>query len=634
MPLNRSRQGAALITTLIMIVVVGGIALLMFNRTMSEMNHSRDNATITQMVMLAQGGANVGGVLLRDQALLEEIQEVVKDKGRTDVRWTFGGDGLEPDPSEVANTMNDVARVLQSEVDDLLCGNNYRPKDSTAMVTVRVHFVATACATTSPFGLPNKTTLPDGRFVQGQPRDTAAPNSYQVYALPFVMVTEAVQGDYKRNIVLQGEYRFSVGRSSFARFAYFANERRVPRSDGTKIPVTFGTGEMVDGPVHSNEYLRYWGNPWFGGAVTVAGCENPTVTSCNGTPNPGDFFNGGFRRADELTTYPDPAYCVRSAGQTCPTFASGVTWGADYIPLPTNNFNQRDAAALAGLAFPNTLKDLKLSILTENNKTYQVIRTEMCANAPLVGQPNDLTCNDPTVVQEFRFTDNREEDKGFPLETKDAAGNWVTYTNPANEPYYFNGVLYTAGGIASLGGPTRTSPTDPDSAEAAVASFAQFTLAATGKTVVTRDLKYQQPPCDGSAQWNNGNVTRATCEATDKIKNILGVYSQDGDLLFGTGDTTTFSNLTAHGVFMSSEGRVGTNNWDTVRNTKTSLNIMGGLIGNVVAGFSTGSGGYLRNVTYDPRTGNGIVPPFFPSTGEDEAQKPSFFSFGQREQVY
>jgi hypothetical protein len=615
--MSLKQRGAALITSLITIVIVAGIALLMFNRTMAEMGHSRDNVAITQTLMLARGGANVGGAFLN--GYVNDIQAVINNPSFSNPnnRWTFGGNGTaeQPNPVDVANAMNSLASTLQTRVNTALCNNNYAPVGSSAVVSVRVHFTATACGKS----LPNKTILPNGRFVQGEPRDTGNPNSFQVYALPFVMVAEARQGDYKRNIVLQGEYRFNVGRSSFARFAYFANERKV---DGR--PVTFGSREMIDGPVHSNEYLRYRDTPWFGGPVTVAGCVSPTVTSCGSTVVPGDYFNGNLQTPATI-----PGYC--STPGNCPTFAGGVTWGAKYIALPTNNFNQRDAATKAGLAFNNTLKDLQLSVLTEGSKTYQVMRVETCSNAP-TSTPNDLTCTNPTVVKEFRFTDNEVKGKGFPLQVKDTSGNWVDYTN-GTQQYYFQGVLYTAGGIASLGGPVRTNSTDPATAPPAIASFAQLTIAATGKVVVTRDLKYSDPPCSSAAQWNGGNVIRATC-ANTTAKNVLGVYTQDGDLLFGTGNSSTLLNLTAQGAFMSSEGRVGTNNWDAVQNADTNLNITGGLIGKVVAGFYHSDGGYRRNITYDPRLGEGTVPPFFPSTGEDKADKPTFFSYGQREQVY
>jgi hypothetical protein len=612
--MSLNQRGAALITSLITIVIVAGIALLMFNRTLAEMGHSRDNVAITQTLMLARGGANVGGAFLNGYG--NDIQAAVVSLGSPSNRWTFGGNGTseQPDAATVATNMSTLATTLQSRVNTALCSNNYAPAGSGATVSVRVHFTPTACGA----ALPNKTILPNGRFVQGEPRDTGDPNSFQTYALPFVMVAEARQGDYKRNIVLQGEYRFNVGRSSFARFAYFANERKV-----NGRPVTFGSGEMIDGPVHSNEYLRYRDNPWFGGPVTVAGCVSPTVTSCGSTVVPGDYFNGALQTPATI-----PTYC--STPGVCPTFAGGATWGANYIALPANNFNQRDTALKAGLAFNNTLKDLQLSVLTAGGETYQVMRVEMCSNVP-TSDPNDLTCSSPTV-KEFRYRDNKVQGKGFPLEVKDTSGNWVSYTN-GGQPYYFTGVLYTAGGIANLGGPARTNSTDPATAPPAIASFAQLTVAATGRVLVTRDLKYSDPPCSSAAQWNGGNVIRADC-SNKAAKNVLGVYAQDGDLLFGTGSSSTLLELTAQGAFMSSEGRVGTNNWDSVSNADTNLNITGGLIGNVVAGFYHSGGGYRRNITYDPRLGEGIVPPFFPSTGQDTADVPSFFSFGQREQVY
>ncbi len=620
MSLISRQRGAALITSLITIVIVAGIALLMFNRTMAEMGHSRDNVAITQTVMLARGGANVGGVYL--QGLKDDVQDVVETAGNTNTPWTFGANGTAdaPEATSVAGAMKTVARSLQTEVDRALCGKNYAPVGSSATVTVRVHFVNTACAATSSVPLPSKTTLPDGRFVDGDQR--GSPDSTQIYAVPFVMVAEARQGDYKRNIVLQGEYRFNIGSSSFSRYAYFANERRV-----NGRPVYFVDGEMIDGPVHSNEYLRYDGSPWFGGEVTVAGCEDPTLTSCGPRQRPGDVFNGGdFVNAPDISTY-----CATPG--RCPTFVGTTDWNASYIPLPTSNSFQKDEAENSGLKFSNTIKDLELSVMTVGGDTYQVMKFELCSN-PVPADPNDLTCTTttPPTIREFRFKEPFVNKKGWALE-ENVGGTWQKYMNGATQ-YHFKGVLFTDGGIANLGGPVRTDSTDPDSAPPAIASFAQFTVAATGKVLVTRDLKYETPTCSSAAQWNGGNVVRAVCNETT-TKNVLGVYAQKGDLLFGTGNSSTLPELTAHGAFMSSEGRVGVNNWNKVVNTKTSLNITGGLIGNVVAGFAWSSGGYRRSVTYDPRMGTGTVPPFFPTTGQDDEVKSVFyFSYGQREQVY
>jgi hypothetical protein len=135
MSLTQSRRGAALITSLITIVIVAGIALLMFNRTMSEMGHSRDNVAITQTMMLARGGANVGGAYLRGFDRI--VQDVVKILGDKDQRWTFGGNTNDPQPEveDVVKDMKTLSGRLQSEVDRDLCSKNFAPVGSSATLS-------------------------------------------------------------------------------------------------------------------------------------------------------------------------------------------------------------------------------------------------------------------------------------------------------------------------------------------------------------------------------------------------------------------------------------------------------------------------------------------------------------------
>jgi hypothetical protein len=637
-PVNQ--RGAALITSLITIVIVAGIALLMFNRMMAEMSHSRDNVAITQTMMLARGGANVGGEVLN--GLRDEIQTVVAERRGTTGKWMFGDStsttATAPDAVLVATDLQNVAHILQQTVDTTLCadGANFVPTGSSATVTVRVFFTGQACNKE----LPAKTRLPEGRFISGTAKGAGAAGpstqNNQTYALPFVMVSEAKQGNYKRNIVLQGEFQFGIGRQSFANFAYFTNRRTVNGE-----PVFFANNDMVDGPVHSNEYLRFSGTPWFGSKVTVAGCVTPSKTECGTTQNAGDFLNGTTFRA--FTSKIDSRYTSYCGSEIagsdppatvpCPTFEGDAVFNADYIKLPTNNLDQKGVAQGSGIYFANTLKDLKLSVLEEGGKTYQVIEAQMCANAPVASAPNDLTCNTPITTRTFRYSEPEVLNKGFPLEEK-VAGAWQAYKKSNDEQFYFKGVVFTDGGIANLGGPARTGDTtNPDNAPDAVASFAQMTVASTGKTLITRDLKYQDPPCTGKTTRTAAGVTKADCSNKD-ARNVLGIYAQRGDVLFGTGDSNTLLDLTVHASVLSGEGRVGTNNWNTVSNQRTFVNVLGGLIGETVAGFYHTNGGYQRNVTYDQRFSEGLTPPQFPTNDSDTVQPPTFVSFGQREQVY
>lgn len=641
--MSLSQRGAALITSLITIVIVAGIALLMFNRMMSEMNHSRDNVAITQTMMLARGGANVGGEVLND--LRDDIQTVVQSKQGLPNKWMFGGDIVinnAPDGERVAQDLGAVTTVLQQTVNANLCGKDFKPTGSSATVTVKIYFTNTACSGTSgASSLPAKTNLPEGRFVSGSPKGSPSAgqtnagqtSAGQTYALPFVMVSEAKQGDYKRNIVLQGEFQFQVGRRSFASYAYFTNRRTVNGN-----PVYFSNNDMVDGPVHSNEYLRYYGTPWFGSKVTVAGCVTPTKTDCGSNKKPGDYFNGTTLLP--VTSNTDTAYTAycntkdQNGNPTpCPTFEGGAAFDANYIKLPPNNFSQKAVAQSSGLYFDKTVQDLKLSILEEAGNTYQLIEVDVCANTANLATPNDLTCATPVTRRTFRFGETETAGQGFALEEKTASGTWQPYqTNGVQN--YFKGVIFTDGGIANLGGPVRVGDeTNPDNAPAALASFAQMTVVSSGKIQITRDLKYADPPCTGKTVRTATGVERANCN-NKNAKNVLGIYAQDGDVLFGTGNSDTLLDLTVHAAVMSGEGRVGTNNWNTVVNQRTFVNVLGGLIGETVAGFYHTSGGYQRNVTFDQRLSEGLTPPFFPSNDTDDVQPPIFYSYGQREQVY
>lgn len=601
MQLKLKQRGAALITSLLVMVIVGGIAALIFSRTLNEMQHSRDDAGIVQTLMLARGGANGAGSLLRGP-VRDEVEAIVGNRSNTVSRWSFGsGNDEAPAAASVANALKQVAEDLQVKANARFCGQGFEPSSGSATVSVRVYFNdTTVCGST----LPNGVKIPNGRFVEGQGRSGSGGTALQTYALPFVMVSEAEQGSYRRNVVLQGEYRFVVGRNSFARYAYFSNRRKVGSTS-----LFFTSGEMVDGPVHSNEYLRYSGTPWFGGDVTVAGCVTPTTTACGSSKTPGDYFNSSsnFVSSANIATY--------CATDDCPSFSgpNGADFAADFVPMPTNNNAQRDAADAKGLLFTKPLSDLKLW----EDSNYQYIEAVECAN---VADPSDLDrCDAPTTTRQFRY--------GPDLVLEDLT-NGTTVTSK------FNGVIFSDGGINSLGGPTRSTLTDPASAAPALADFSQITVASTGSVIVTRDLKYATPPCSGRAtQDSSGNVTPASCNDLD-AQNVLGIYSQEGDVLFGTGDSSTPLDLTVHAVTMSGEGRVGTNNWDNVVNAETELRILGGVIGETVAGFSTSAGGYQRNVTYDQRMLNGFAPPHFPTTGPDELESVFLFSFGQREQVY
>src|SRR5690606_754567 len=76
---------------------------------------------------------------------------------------------------------------------------------------------------------------------------------------------------FRRRVVTQGEYQFTVGRRSFSRYALFTD---VHSSAGSNGRIWFTSDTLFDGPVHTNGNFNFYNRPWFGGAVSSAGVNN------------------------------------------------------------------------------------------------------------------------------------------------------------------------------------------------------------------------------------------------------------------------------------------------------------------------------------------------------------------------
>lgn len=631
--LMRKSDGIALVVTLVSILVIGGVSALMFSRMLDEMRHSRDNTAVIQTLMLARGGANVAGALLTGP-VKDRLQQVVNATSSSTNRWSYGGNGSgsQPDPATVASDLAVVAGQLQTQVDALICGLNPAPASSGATVQVRVYFTGTACGV----GLPAGVQLPSGRFVDGAPRGGTGDNTLQQYSLPFVMFSEATQGIYKRNVVLQGEYRFPIGRSSFARYALFTNVHAA-RGGGD---VWFTDRTLFDGPVHTNQYFRFYRNPWFGGEVTSAGCASPGVSSCSGSVTPGASFMSadGSRQTFIAESSMSPNASAPTYRGTQPAFTDGVSWRTSFIRLPDNNDRQRDAANDRGLYFTSNLYSLDLYAADDNGNP--LTRDLSGRWQPAATYQYIKACTSSSSCTEYRYADGPSK-----VLYRKSGSSWVAVQSN------FNGVIYVDGNINRLRGPSRVPAISVDSNDAppAVARFAEITVAARGDIRITRDLKYESPPCSSSPTRNlDGSVTRATCDNLG-ANNILGIYAQGtssdpGDVLIGGGNISDGlrapQNIAIHGVLMSSRGVVGVENYDSLP-PSGDVQLLGGIIEYYYGAFGTfnpSTGvfvtGYGRKFTYDQRMLSGKAPPYFPTTELDEVGTPRVISFGQREQVY
>ncbi|MCX7783226.1 MAG: DUF4900 domain-containing protein [Meiothermus sp.] len=630
-------QGIAIVVALTIILLLSVISGLIFTRTMNDLRTSRDNTALAQAINLARGGAVAASALLANEvrASLESIARSANPSAggiSTSDVWYYGGNSTQPIPATVASRLAILATNLQTSVNGTICSRNFAPDGSGATVQVRIFFT-TAAACGQAF--PSAAQLPSGYVVDNDNNPTT-PLTRQVqgYALPYVMVVTASPGTpYQRNVLVQGEYRFLLANGSFARYALFTNQHRT-RSN---TAVWFTGSTLFDGPVHTNERFRFSFNPWFGGYVTSAGCTNAGASSCSGSISPGAHFGSGSN-----TTFLSPS---QMANPNAPTWTSGgithapvfegnprVNWQEPFIPMPVNAQNQRDAANAGGLFLNFNVARLTLyagdaagvrptcnssGVCSPATSTHQYI--EVCRTTACTGSDRIL----------YRYTAD-----GILYRHN---GSWPGVVERAS----FNGMIFAEGSISNLTGPARTNSADPNTAPPALAHFAQLTVAnaGSGRNIqIQGDLKYQSPACSGNPSRSGSTVTRANCNnlTTD---NILGVYSQDGDILLGDGTNSSLQDLTVHGVLMTSRGEVAVQNFSTIA-PRGSIRLQGGIIQYTYGAFgqfnsSTGTmtQGYARQFTYDPRMQD-RAPPFFPTTGVVQVSVATPLSFGQREQVY
>ncbi|GGS17049.1 DUF4900 domain-containing protein [Deinococcus knuensis] len=407
-----------------------------------------------------------------------------------------------------------------------------------------------------------------------------------------------------------------VSQPSLAPYALLTNHHfNSAASENSSDRITFTSRTLFSGPVHTNQQFMFQGKPWFGGAVTSAGCPAGSLgPQCNAitkaAAQPGAYFAGTYRSAADMTPSASaPTECA--TGDTAcaanpsiaPTFAAGVDWDSPVLPLPINGNNQQAAAQAGGIAIAGNVSSLSLYRDTVGGQDVQrVTFTTDASGAP--------------VTTQLAFgTDRRlrilAPDGSWQDATRNPDGTFAPGTPAAG----FNGVIHVSGNVGSLNaGPNAASG-------AAIAPFAGVTLAADGDIDITSDLRYADPPCSGAHTRNpDGTVTPAPCTNLN-AQNILGIYASQGNVNLirpGNGKATELgNNPTIHAVLMAGQGAVQVDGYNT-GGALGSVNLIGGVIENYYGAFGTTSGdvqqtGYSRNFVFDPRTLAGLRPPYFPT---------------------
>lgn len=598
-----------MITALALMVIATAVMALLFMRTMDDLRHGRDDSAIVQTLLVAHGGANLGLTLLQNDVQLA-LDRIASARSSSTAAWSFGSSSIDADRPTAESVDDDlrlVAAALQTEIDALLCG---APLDLGQGVesSIRIHIAGDACGV----AIPGEARLGDPYFMSGSRRENGG---NQRYALPFVLVSDGVQGDYRRRVVTQGEYQFVVGRRSFARYALFTDQHV---SDVTSDRIWFTGDTLFDGPVHTNGNFNFFETPWFGGAVSSAGQTGARGQGAYGYGgNSSQFFDpGDLATGGNYPTLDSRGYRNR------PEFDDGVDWRADYIDLPDNAHNQRTLATENGLRFTDELARLELfagdddgdPVAADEDATYQYV-----VATPRYGDTETYRIS-PAGWLERRVGDA-----------------WTLVTNA------FNGVIYADEYIERLEGPDRTTASDPDTAPPAVAAFAQLTIVPEQGARITGDIAYESPPCEGSLRREGDEIVRADCSNLN-VDNVLGIFSPDGDITIGNHQSSASrrapDDVRIHASILTANGVVKVENYN-FGSPRGSVELLGGIIEERYGAFGTFSGstgqmrsGYSRQFTFDPRMARGVAPPYFPTVGLDEVSDTQTFTFGHREQVY
>jgi hypothetical protein len=189
-----------------------------------------------------------------------------------------------------------------------------------------------------------------------------------------------------------------------------------------------------------------------------------------------------------------------------------------------------------------------------------------------------------TITQGGTTTTVRADYSSNQTLIKSGGGPWTTYSGLPN------GMIYAEGNLTSLSGTVQKD--------------SKVTVAAKNTITITNHITYE-------------NYTAGTPPSAAGATNVLGILAWQGNVLIGTG---TPNDINIHATVMTPNGEFAVQDYAT-RGAQGTATLLGGVIQktygafHIFSGDGTLSSGYGRNFVYDTRMGQGMAPPFFPTSG-------------------
>jgi hypothetical protein len=352
-------------------------------------------------------------------------------------------------------------------------------------------------------------------------------------------------------------------------------------------------------------------------------------------------FTDQVKSANSQAGY-DNGSCVKSSALSAngitPKFDAGFLMGQPALPLPSNDFNQKEAvidslgnsgSALTQTQLVNALKDasgkaypsagtpasgvflpysidpitkaatftgggilvegnatVTVSVPTTGNTTAQIYTivnggvTTTVTIDPAAGSAGTTTISSSLGSQTIAGVPV-QRDTGTGAVTRDAT------------------MLYVDGNITAL--------TGPGSGKAGIQDTTALTVTASGDVTVTGDILYKTEPVTQATNQIPGTPADTLIPGSDHGQ-VLGIFTSTGNVNLANTQSSGNLEIDASVATISAGGSGGIVNTGSAIGT---LNIVGGRIQNTIQNINSSK----RNVFFDRRfASNGFSPPWFPAT--------------------
>ena len=293
----------------------------------------------------------------------------------------------------LAGKETDLANALQDAADGFYC-------DWVEGTRMRVAFTSEACG--EP--LPASIDPPRGPYLIGGvansswgfPGGGGVSNYYpQVYAIPYVALVEAKDGDAEAVAAFKGYFEVHISVPNPMQFSTYIED---PPTSGL---VSFGNNDLIEGPVTVPGPVRFDGEPLLLGTLFVHDNDD------------GEASFAGVRLAENKIINPQsPCY-----PKACPRLKGGVDWSAPLSPPTLTTFFNAPSGAFE---FDSDVDLIAMRYNDSDHRHYLDVRR-----------------NGSETKYRFQVGGDLES-------STDGGANWTL------EKSSFNGVLYVHGDLRAL----------------------------------------------------------------------------------------------------------------------------------------------------------------------------------------